>query len=395
VVPRSETYNVRQVHDGTWQAAAAKIPGTKFWIARHPAPAGFVDLHASHFDHVVLWLSILDLLLTVDTGPMHVAAALGTPVLVMSQSSSPELHLGDQDDWVSVSPPLDCLNCQVNVCPKNAQMPPCQNIDPDLIASWAVAKLRPLTHTGVSAVVCIYQPDPGTLRHCLENLLPQVDEIVVSAEGRSRIPDNRLEHPKIKYVRKGLAGIGYGRNCNFGVRHSTHRFLLLINDDVFLEPDAVQKMKDVCGPNVGVVSNLLRYPEGTIYHCGKVRSPGIRGWGHVNHRQMHPFFTEPVEQENTCGCCILVRREAFYQIGGFDEDYFLFAEDDDFCLRMRRAGWKIMFTPHSSGTHMEHQSVNKIGDLAQSLQKANTIFDRKWGAYLTANLNTIPGTFDY
>lgn len=395
ICPRSESYATRQVPDGIWHEAAKGMIGTKFWLGRHPAPPGIVDLKVQHFDMVLEAISVADLVVSVDTGPLHVAAAFGIPAVAINQSSSPELHLSDQCDYVGVSPNLDCLNCQQNVCPINSHVPPCQHVEPGLISSWVNAKLRPMTHDGVSAIVAVYQPDPGTLNRCLESLLPQVDEIIVTAEANSKVPAEALKHEKIKYVRKNLSGIGYGRNANFGVRHSTHKWLLLLNDDVFLDPQAVQRMREVFRPDTGMVANLLRYPEGTIYHAGKRRSPGVKGWGHIDHRQKDCTTKDPTEMENVCMACCMVRREVFYQINGFDEDYFIYAEDDDFCLRLRRAGWKIIFTPHSSGIHMEHQSTRKLGDIAAAVQKANAIFGRKWGEYLEVNANRIPGTFDY
>lgn len=397
VCPRSDAYNVRQVPDGIWEAAAARIAGTKFWIGRHPAPRNFIDLKCQHFDNVIHFLSTADLLVTVDTGPMHVAAAMGVPVVAICQSSSPEMHLNDQNDFISISPPLDCLGCMENVCPKNPHIPPCQSISPELIAAWANARLNSIFGDSISAIVPIYKPELKTLNRCLECILPQVSEIVVACQSDSVIPVGALKHEKIRYVTHRLPRLGYGRNTNHGVRHTNGHFLLLLNDDVFLEPDVVQKLKEqIMKPAVGMVSHLLRYPNGSIYHAGKVRSPGMKGWGHIDHKHFDPTIREPQEHENTCGASVLVRRDVFYKIDGFDEDFYLFGEDDAFALSLRRAGYKIIYTPHAVGTHLEHQSVNKIGDMMTKLVPyANATFHRKWGRYLEHNLQRIPGNFDY
>jgi GT2 family glycosyltransferase len=396
VCPRSDTYACRQVPDGIWQAASEKMEGTKFWIGRHPAPPGFIDLEVRHMDNLIVWLSAADLLVTVDTGPMHIAAALGIPILALGQSSSPELHLSDQCDFLTIEPKgLDCLNCQKNKCPINADIPPCQNFEPEVIAAWTNAKLRQGFGDHISAVVPIYQPEVGTLNRCLECLLPQVSEIIVATENNSRVPAGMLKHDKIRVVKKGLSAIGYGRNVNHGTRYTTGKYLLHMNDDIFLEPDAVAKMKECLTPGVGMVANRLMYPDGTVYHAGKTRAPGARGWGHLEHKQTHWSIKEPTEMENVCGACVLLRREAFYGIRAFDEDFFIYAEDDDFALRMRRGGWKIIYTPHSVGTHLEHQSTQKLGDIMGAVAKANRIFNSKWGRYLDHNLNRIPGDFNY
>lgn len=395
VCPRSDTYNVRQVPDGIWQDAAKSINATVFWIGRHPGPPGLVDLHAREFDNVLKWIAAADLLVSVDTGPLHVGAAFGVPCVAISQSSSPELHLSDQCDYVAVAPQLNCLNCQLNVCPVNAALPPCQQVDPKLIADWVNARLLARLSENVSAIVPIYQPEVETLNKCLNAVIPQVSEVIVTAEGNSAIPSGILQHPKVKVVRKMHRGVGYGRNFNFGARHSNGKYLLALNDDVFLDPGAVDNMKKEMTSGVGLVANLLRYPDGTIYHAGKLRDPGVRGWGHIDLRQRDPSIKEPCDMENVCGACNLVRREAFYGINGFDERFFIYAEDDDFCLRMRKAGWRIRYTPHSSGVHMEHQSTSKLGDITTVVNNANALFGSLWGEYFDWNRDRVPGNFDY
>lgn len=396
ICPRSDTYACRQVPDGIWREAARQIQGTKFWIGRHPAPEGIVDLHCQHLDNVIVWLTAADLLVTVDTGPMHIAAALGIPIVALGQSSSPDLHLNDQTDFITICPKLDCLNCQQNLCPINGHQPPCQQFNPQFIAEWANAKLRQVYGEGISAVVPIYQPEVATVNRCLEALIPQVSEIIVSAEMNSRVPDGLLQHEKIRLVRKGIGGIGYGRNTNFGVRHTTGKYLLLINDDCFLNPDAVSRMMAEMKPGVGMVCPLLRKPDGLIWHAGKRRSPGMRGWAHIGFGHRDCEIKEPTEMENCAGTAVLVRREAHFAFGGFDEEIFVYSEDDLYALNIRRQGWKIMFTPFAEGIHQEHQSTNKVGSIMDHLKRSNAIFDRKIGrAYFDHNANNSMGNFNF
>ena len=142
ICPRSQSFAHRQCPDSAWVEIAMHVAGTKFWLGLHPAPSGIVDLECRHFDNVILWLSAADLLITVDTGPMHIAAALGVPVVAIVQSSSPNYHLNNQNDYIAVAGPLDCLNCQQDVCPINAISPPCQQVNVGGIAAWANARLR-------------------------------------------------------------------------------------------------------------------------------------------------------------------------------------------------------------------------------------------------------------
>lgn len=396
-VPRSNTYAVRQVPDPIWSAVAALIPGTKFWLGTMPAPSGIVDLECRHLDNVIAWLSAADLVVSVDTGPMHIAAALGKQVIALGQSSSPELHLSDQRDFETLWPEgnLTCLNCQENICRINHYLPPCQTFSPEKIAAKVTQKRVGVQNGDVSAAIAIYRPDAAMLNRCLEALLGQVQEIVVAMDQASIKPPGALEHGKIRWVTHRLFNIGYGRKMNFATRHTSGRYVLQVNDDVFLNHDAVARMKECMGPEIGIVSCLLRYPDGTIQHAGKVRAPGQRGWGHINHRQHLPDFKDVTEQENTCGACWLVDRKAHFESGGFDERFFIYAEDDDYCLRMRKTGYRILFTPHAQGIHVEHQSTSKTGPIVEHLNNSNKIFGQLWGQYLQYNSNRIPGNFDY
>lgn len=397
VCPRSDAYAARQVPDGIWSAAAEKMNGTVFWLGRHPAPPHFVDLHCQHLDNVIIWLSAADLLVTVDTGPLHLAAALGIPILALGQSSSPDLHLSDQRDFITINPKgLDCLNCQKNICPINPVTPPCQNFDPEFIAQWTNAKLRQITDDRVSAVVPIYQPKAETLNKCLEHILPQVSEVIVCEEGgNSRLPSGAMRHPKIRYISKGLRGIGVGKNYNFGARHTTGKYLMMLNDDVFMAPGAVDLMKAQMVGNVGCVTARLMYPDDTVYFAGKIRTPGERGWAHKNLRQKHWDWTEPTEMENGFSAASMVSRKCFYDSGCFDERFFCYAEDDALSLQMRRAGYKIMFEPRAWGYHMEHQSTEKLGNIMDIVRGANATFGKVWGRYLDHNAANSMGAFDF
>lgn len=393
ICPRSKSYNVRQVPNGIWQEAAKRIQATCFWLGDDPAPAGIVDLQCRHLDNLVIWLSVADLMVTVDTGPMHIAAALGVPIVAMNQSSSPSLHLNDQNDFVEVSPGLDCLNCQDNLCRINRDLPPCQKIPPELIAAWANARLNT---NDVTAVITAYKPEASMINRAIECAMGQVQEVVVSSHGDSIMPPGLRQDAKVRYVRTPRHGLGFSENANFGARNANGKYLLFLNDDVFLNPGAVEKLREAMKPGVGLVSGMLFYPDGTIYHAGKRRGPGERGWGHINFRQRHWEIREPTEMENVNGAMIMVRRDAFYKCGCFDEELPLYASDDAICLSIRRDGYKVVFTPHATGIHLEHQSTGKMpGGVMEYVKRANAVFDRKFGEYLTWNANRIPGDFGY
>lgn len=398
ICPRSAYYPARTVQDGTWQDIAQRIIGTKFWLGLHsPPPSGIQALGFTSLDMMIQRLAVADLLVTVDTGPMHIAAALGVPILALAQSSFPRWHLNDQTDFLEVMPSakLDCLDCQKNVCqiPNRAQTPPCQEFDPETVAKAANWKTIKGT---VSAIVPIYRPDAAILNKCLSLVAPQVDEVIVTVAADGFIPSGITPHNNVRFVTKQQSRIGVGRNINHGVRHSFGEWLMILNDDVFLEPDTVAKLMAATRPTVGIVCHTLRYADGTIYPVAMNRVPGGKDWFHIDYKAKVSSIKGPVELENCCGASMLVRRSAFYQANGFDERFFMYAEDNDLALRVRSKGWKIKFVPDIEAVHLQGQSSKHITDSVQSMiNDSAKIFHENWGEYLVANRDKVPGDFAY
>lgn len=371
--------------------------GTPFWAANHaPSPPGFVDLKVRTLEALTLALSAADLFVGPDSGPMHIAAALKVPVIALEQASSPELHLSDQRDFQTVRrSDLPCLNCQKNTCPipGRAGNPPCAELDPALLADPINARLALQgNHASVSCVIPTFKAPADRLNKCLAAVIQQVDEIVVTKDATGAFPHGATRHPKIRYVSSPRPSLGYGKNANFGVRHSRGRWLLLLNDDCFLAPDAVARLLEVAlrDDQIGMVGHLLRYPDGRICHGGKIRTPGMRGWHLWDNRKLTPTVREPRQMENITGTSVLVRRSAFYDLSGFDEDFSCYAEDDDMALRMRQAGHQIWYTPHATAIHMEAQTTVATGRIGQMVGHGNTTFEKKWAWWWDANINTVP-----
>lgn len=396
VSPRSDSHRNRTVPDDVWSNAARKFNGTAFWLGRHKAPRHFVDLNCRHLDSVIKFIGVADLFVGVDSGPAHIAIAQGIPAIVIEQASSPDLHFSDQRDFITIRPDnLNCLNCQATLCPIDSAKPPCQNILPEIITNAVNKRLEWTREMKVSAVVAIYRPKMEMLNRCLLSLIGQVEEVVVCSDTAGKVPDGAFQHPRIRYIQSPRFDSGYSKKANYGFRHTSGGWVLMCNDDVELAPDAVKKMLIEGVADVGMVSCLLRYPTGKIQYAGKVRTPGLRGWLHIDHQQDDFTFKEATELENLCGAAVLVRRKAFYQSGAFDESYHLYCEDDSSSLSIRSCGWRLVHTNHATGTHWEHQSTEHTPHIVEIMNESNRIFGRKWGKYLEWNSERIPGDFRY
>ena len=161
-----------------------------------------------------------------------------------------------------------------------------------------------------------------------------------------------------------------------------------ITDHGWLE----EMVGQVCQPGVGVVGAKLLYPDGRIQHAGVVL--GIGGTaGHPNRFLDHldygyfGWLETPRSLSAVTGACMAVRRSIFEQVGGFDEVNLSVAFNDiDFCLRVREAGWRTVWTPHAVLMHHESTSRGDEGSARpRRLEQEEAYMARKWGHRLRAD----------
>lgn len=157
--------------------------------------------------------------------------------------------------------------------------------------------------------------------------------------------------------------LGFAKACNQGARAARGRHLLFLNNDTIPLPGWLPAMLQEfeASSDVAVVGSKLLYEDGTVQHAGVAFS---RIWftpyhiyggmpadsACVNHRR---------ELQCVTAACMLVRREAFEQAGGFDEGYCNGFEDVDFCLKIREQGRPVVYQPQSVLYHLESQTPGR------------------------------------
>jgi glycosyltransferase involved in cell wall biosynthesis len=177
-------------------------------------------------------------------------------------------------------------------------------------------------------------------------------EFLVELTKRERVRVERIE-----------GKFNYSRLNNRGVEWSRGSFIALLNNDVeVINDDWLSEMVSrAMQPEVAMVGARLWYPNGTIQHGGVILGAGgIAGHAHIGLRSGEPGYfaranlAQDVSAVTTA--CALVRREVYLQIGGFDEKLAVTFNDVDFCLRLREAGYRIVWTPHAELIHHESAS---------------------------------------
>jgi len=153
--------------------------------------------------------------------------------------------------------------------------------------------------------------------------------------------------------------LGFTHNHNAVLRRSIGRYVLILNDDTLILDDALKKMVEFMdkSPGVGILGCKILNPDGTLqWSCGKRISHRFEYWNAGVLKALLPFlqhrhFRNTQEVSWVTGACLLVRNEAVRTIGGLDENIIIYFEDADWCYRMIRAGWKVVFNPDASIIH--------------------------------------------
>jgi GT2 family glycosyltransferase len=171
------------------------------------------------------------------------------------------------------------------------------------------------------------------------------------------------KHERVR-VERIEGAFNYSRLNNRGVELSRGEFILLLNNDVeVINDDWLSEMVSrAVQPAVAMVGVRLWYPNGAIQHGGVVLGAGgIAGHAHVGLRRFQSgyFARAHLAQDLSAvtAACALVRREIYLQLGGFDENLAVTFNDVDFCLRLREAGYRIVWTPYAELIH--HESVSR------------------------------------
>lgn len=155
----------------------------------------------------------------------------------------------------------------------------------------------------------------------------------------------------------------YSRLNNRGVELSSGSVVALLNNDVeVLHADWLSEMVSrVLQPKVAMVGARLWYPNETVQHGGVILGGGgIAGHAHAGLRRGEPgyFARAHLAQDISAvtTACALVKRGAFLQVGGFDENLAVTFNDVDLCLRLRETGYRIVWTPYAELIHHESAS---------------------------------------
>jgi N-acetylglucosaminyl-diphospho-decaprenol L-rhamnosyltransferase len=265
---------------------------------------------------------------------------------------------------------------------------------------------QPACHVSELSVSVVAFRAPQLLRECLSALAEErssVDLEVTVVDNASRdetIGMLESEFPWVHVIAND-ANAGFGAAHNQALRRATGRYWLVLNSDAVPTPGSLRTLVDFMGanPEVAVAGPRLRYPNGTVQSSRRrfptpvtlfLESTQVQRFWPRN-AALRSYYVEDRPDDVVqdvdwlVGACLCVRATAAARVGLFDERFFMYSEEMDWCRRFRAAGWRVTYVPTAEVQHMEGGSSR--ADLLsrdQRFQASKLAYAAKWHGPLVA-----------
>ena len=259
-----------------------------------------------------------------------------------------------------------------------------------------LVRYRLAEHRRVS-IVLPTRDNPGDLEQCLVSIFerstyPNFEVLIV--DNGSKRPDTldlfdawlRREPQRLQLMRTNIP-FNFSKINNLAVEQTDGDVLLFLNDDTeVLTPDWIEAMTEqaIRAP-IGAVGARLLYRDGSVQHSGVV--VGIRGVAGHAHRfwpgddpGYHGALQTITNYEAVTAACMMMRRDVFGRVGGFDPELANEFNDIDLCLRVREAGYRIVYLPHVVLYHAESKSrgvPNSVTKTARQIRERR-LMEKRW-----------------
>ncbi len=227
----------------------------------------------------------------------------------------------------------------------------------------------------VSVIIVSYK-GRAYLGRCLESLVPEVQAvggeiIVIDNASSDGSPELARSFPGVRVIENPV-NVGFARAVNQGLKLASGRYLLILNPDTEVRPGALPTLVDFMNghPRVGLAGPKLLNPNGTVQPSRR-RFPDLPilftestlvQWRLPRLGIFRRFYCEGLPADGphpvdwVTGACMLVRRQAVEEVGPLDERFFMYAEELDWCRRLRAGGWEIYYVPGAEVVHQEAAS---------------------------------------
>jgi GT2 family glycosyltransferase len=199
------------------------------------------------------------------------------------------------------------------------------------------------------------------------------------------------QYPQVKVIHWSGKGFNYPAINNFGVQQAKGNYLLFLNNDAeVLHANCLEEMLSHCmRSEVGAVGAKLYYPDDTIQHAGVIVGVrGVAGHAFLGAVKQDPGYFRRIQvvqdYSAVTAACMMVKRNVFEQVDGFDEAFAVAFNDIDLCMKIREAGYLIVYTPYAQLKHYESKSrgAEDTPEKVKRFQSEIELFMTKWKNFL-------------
>jgi GT2 family glycosyltransferase len=259
---------------------------------------------------------------------------------------------------------------------------------------------------------------PELTRNCLQSIVDTKGDLALEAFLVNNTVDacsiDGINLPVIFIQNK--KPLGFAANQNQMLQRSASRYVLPLNSDTIIHPNALQALIQFMDthPRCGIAGPRLEYADGRLQHSCLTFPTFISQlleasgrWQHFKGNRLvarYQKLCDPHDQDMPVdwlyGACLITRREVLDQAGMYDDELFedMYGEDVEWMWRIHKAGWEVWFTPSATVTHLENQSP--LSNRAFALYRGARKFYRKhysrrqqWGVRMGIVLGLLPKRF--
>ena len=237
-----------------------------------------------------------------------------------------------------------------------------------------------LTHNDIEWI-------PRALQACLDNTDACYELIIVdngSTDGTVEFLTSETSGARVLLNNRNY---GFGAANNLGAGHAVGPYLFFLNSDAFVHPDWLPPLLAAleADETVAAAAPRLLNLDGSLQLAGALLTRAgatvVYGDGDDPDRPQYSF----VRNVDFSGACLLFRRSAFHEIGGFDPEFgLIYFEDADLCLTLWQRGHRIVYEPRSTLTHVGGSGSEPSHSLLQLAPRNRSLFERRWRALLAA-----------
>lgn len=262
-------------------------------------------------------------------------------------------------------------------------------IPTDILGVWRV-KYK-LAKNPLVSIIIPTKDNYKYIKDCLDSVLKlstykNYELIIVDTGSEDKrvfdlYKEVKKRHEKTKIL-NWKKEFNFSQVCNYGAVSSQGEFLLFLNNDTrVISSDWIESMLEHAErKEIGAVGCKLLYAGDKIQHAGvilgmKNRKAGIRGIaGHIFRGLPDHYFKSHLidsvrNYSAVTGACLMISREKFNKVGGFDQKFRIAFNDVDFCLKLIKAGYLNIYTPYSVLYHFESLTIGQIGDKRRNVKE--------------------------